>query len=82
MPHTQRVSALFAVIMTIVDLFDREWIAERLGPLSKRDTVPPPILSSFLVVPFEALILHLGTDYQYPFQDASAVFGGVSKANT
>src|SRR5437764_8564613 len=51
--HAEDVYALFAVVLAIVDFFDREWIAQRLGTLHEGNAVPAPVLGRLCFIPFK-----------------------------
>jgi hypothetical protein len=59
--HAEQIDALFAVVLTVVNRLDREWIAERPDCLIEGDAVVSPIGGRFRVVPVKGLI-HKYTD--------------------
>jgi hypothetical protein len=68
--HSKDVYTFFTVVLTIIDFFDREWIAQCVAALREGDAVAAPILSRLGGVPLKRVIRSLGTGYQYGFQEA------------
>ena len=68
--HSKQVDTLLTVIFAIVNPFDRERIAQCPGALLEAHAVAPPVFYGLPFIPFECIV-HLGTGYQYYFQESS-----------
>src|SRR5712671_2515791 len=58
LPHSKQVDTLLSVVLTIVDPFDREWVAQCLGALLEAHAVAAPVFCGLRTVPFERVIFH------------------------
>jgi len=56
--HSKDVYTFFTVVLTIIDFFDREWIAQCVAALREGDAVAAPILSRLGGVPLKRVIVH------------------------
>ena len=54
----QQIDALLAVIIPVVDPFQRKWIAEGEYRPWKRDPMPASVQCCLLIIPFKHHILH------------------------
>jgi hypothetical protein len=57
--HAYQVDSFLAVILAVIDPFDRQRIAERLDRVMERDAMVAPIGGSLGIAPSKFVILHM-----------------------